>query len=87
MILTSLPHVLQTLDYFKGSQQRIFSYLSQRIIAGIGDPSVISRILAHPDDNATSVTTALLPDAGLGLVSLGCLTVLLLNTCPCDTKT
>jgi len=33
-----------------------------RIIASIEDPAVIQKILAHLDDNATSVVTALLPD-------------------------
>jgi hypothetical protein len=32
------------------------------IIASIQDPMVISKILAHLDDNATSTATALLPD-------------------------
>ena len=33
-----------------------------RIIASIEDPAVIQKILAHLDDNAISVATALLPD-------------------------
>jgi hypothetical protein len=33
-----------------------------KIIASIEDPTVIQKILAHPDDNATSAVTALLPD-------------------------
>ena len=33
-----------------------------RIIASIEDPAVIQKILAHLDDNATSATSALLPD-------------------------
>ena len=33
-----------------------------KIIASIEDPAVIQKILAHPDDNAASVATALLPD-------------------------
>ena len=33
-----------------------------RIIASIEDPIVIQKILAHLDDNATSVATILLPD-------------------------
>jgi hypothetical protein len=43
-------------------QQWIFSYLSQRIIASIEDPAVINQILAHLDENATFVATALLLD-------------------------
>jgi hypothetical protein len=31
-------------------------------IASIEDPTVIQKILAHLDDNATSAATALLPD-------------------------
>ena len=33
-----------------------------KIIASIEDPTVIQKILAHLDDNATSAATALLPD-------------------------
>jgi hypothetical protein len=33
-----------------------------KIIACIEDPAVIQKILAHLDDNATSVATTLLPD-------------------------
>jgi len=33
-----------------------------RIIAGIEDPVVIQKILAHLDDNAISAATGLLPD-------------------------
>jgi hypothetical protein len=33
-----------------------------RIIASIKDPAVIQKILAHLDDDATSATSALLPD-------------------------
>ena len=33
-----------------------------RLIASIEDPAVIQEILAHLDDNAISVATALLPD-------------------------
>jgi len=33
-----------------------------RAIASSEDPAVIQKILAHLDDNATSATTALLPD-------------------------
>ena len=33
-----------------------------RIIVSIEDPAVIQKILAHLDDNITSVATTLLPD-------------------------
>ena len=33
-----------------------------KIIASIEDPTVIQKILAHLDDNATSAVTELLPD-------------------------
>jgi hypothetical protein len=33
-----------------------------KVIASIEDPTVIQKILAHLDDNATSAATALLPD-------------------------
>lgn len=38
-----------------------------RIIASIEDPVVIQKIPVHPDDNATSAETGLLPDCRASL--------------------